>query len=36
MRSNKLNEEDCGQKLTISDEGFVAKHSGPQGTLTLE
>jgi hypothetical protein len=31
MKNNKLNTEDCGLGLTISDEGLTTKHSGPDG-----
>ena len=31
MKNNKLNEQDCGPKLTISEGGLVLKHSGPTG-----
>ena len=31
MKNNKLNEKDCGPKLAISENGFIAKHLGPEG-----
>jgi len=29
--ANKLNRADHGPNMTISEDGFVAKHSGPNG-----
>jgi len=28
MKNNKWNAADCGSKLTISEDGLVAKHTG--------
>jgi len=29
MRNNKLNEEDCGPKLKLCEDGFIVKYTGP-------
>jgi len=33
MKNNKLNIDDCGSNLSISEGGFVAKHLGPCGKI---
>ena len=29
MKNNKLNEEDCGPKLKLCEDGFIVKYTGP-------
>ena len=33
MKKNKWNEEDCGPKLSITEDGLTVKHFGPEGKI---